>query len=360
MMVAPRGRADSAADVSAAMAEARSVADVEAAAARMRALPGRMLVEDAPADEVTATLTALNDLVVRRLLELTGAAAALESARGCWVALGSQGRAEQTLATDQDNGIVFADHPDPASLRRELLPLADAVNRALDRCGFALCRGEVMAANPRWCLTLSEWRDQFAGWIDRPEPEALLNAAIFFDLRPIHGDRAAAQTLRAWLAAYAAGQDRFLFLLARNALENQPPLGLLRDFALRADREHPHTLDLKVNGVQLFVEAARVYGLAAGSAATNTLERLAVAASARRIPAGDAATWQDAFRFIQHLRLRLNDTQQLRGEPLHNHLDPDRLDGHERRRLKESLRQAKGLQQRLARDFAPSGGAFGV
>jgi CBS domain-containing protein len=351
---------DSADQIGRAILGAQSVSEVEEVATRVRGLPAHMLAGGVTAEGVTAALAGINDLLVHRLLELTGASAALMAARGCWIALGSQGRREQTIATDQDNAIVFADHPDPDSQRRVLLPLAAMVNQALDRCGFALCRGEVMAGNPRCCLALSEWRMRFAQWIERPEPEALLNAAIFFDVRLIHGDPVAGNALCEWLAAHAAGQDRFLFLMARNALDNQPPLGLVRDFALTSRGEHPHTLDLKVNGVQLFVEAARVYGLAAASRATNTLERLAAAGSKQRIPAEEVAAWREAFRFIQLLRLRLNETQRSRGEPLHNYLDPDELDAGDRRALKDTLRQAKKLQQRLARDFAPSGGAFGA
>ena len=126
--------------------------------------------------------------------------------------------------------------------------------------------------------------DRFAAWIDRPEPEALLNAAIFFDFRPVYGATSPVAALRDWLAAYARDRGRFLFLMVRNALGNQPPLGLIRDFALARGGEHPGTIDLKVNGVQLFVEAARIYSLADGVTATNTLAAARGAAGVRGIP----------------------------------------------------------------------------
>ena len=202
--------------------------------------------------------------------------------------LGSAGRGEQTLATDQDNAIVFADATEPEAQRRALLPLAERVNRALDQSGYPLCRGEVMAGNRRWCLSRSEWRECFAAWIDRPEPEALLNAAIFFDFRAVHGDRDLVAGLRDWLGGYARDRGGFLFLMVQNALGNQPPLGLVRDFALARGGDHPGTIDLKVNGVQPFVEPARIYSLADGVTATNTLDRLAAVARARRDSGGGA------------------------------------------------------------------------
>jgi CBS domain-containing protein len=217
-----------------------------------------------------------------------------------------------------------------------------------------------MAGNPAWCLSLSEWRSRFAGWIDRADPQALLNAAIFFDFRPVYGNHALSTGLRDWLAEYAPDHGRFLLQLARNALDNQPPLGLVREFVLASGGPHPRTLDLKVNGVQPFVESARVYALASGARATGTLDRLAAAGAARGIPALEVDAWCEAFRFVQALRLRLNAGQRARGEPLHNHLDPTTLNDLERRILREALRQARSLQSRLTRDFAVAGASFGA
>jgi CBS domain-containing protein len=347
-------------DLWAAIRAARDIEEVARAAARVRELPQPMLDERIAPEAITALVTSVNDLVTSRLIELTGLDAALRDAGACWIVLGSAGRAEQTLATDQDNAIVFADTPDPGARRRMLLPLAERVNRALDRSGYPLCRGEVMAGNPRWCLARAEWRERFAAWIDRPEPEALLNAAIFFDFRAVHGERSIVSELREWLAGYAPDRGRFLLPMVGNALGNQPPLGIIRDFAVARGGEHPDTIDLKVNGVQLFVEPARIYSLADGVAATNTLERLAGIAGVRGIAAAELDAWVAAFRVLQQLRLRLNAAQHARNEPLHNHLNPAALDDEERRGLKHALRQARNLQARLARDFSVAGTGFGV
>jgi CBS domain-containing protein len=333
---------------------------VVAAASGIRALAERLREQGLRPESVTRVITTLDDLVTQQLIEVCGGARLMQAAGACWIALGSQGRAEQTLATDQDNAIVFADSDEPEARRGTLLPFARKVNEALDRCGFALCRGDIMAGNPAWCLSVSEWRARFAEWIDRPDPQALLNAVIFFDFRPVYGNQTLALGLRAWLAAYAPDRGRFLLQLARNALDNQPPLGLVREFVLASGGKHPHTLDLKINGVQPFVEAARVYALACGATVTNTLERLAAAGAARSIPALEVDAWCEAFRFIQALRLRLNAAQRARGESMHNHLNPATLNDLERRILREALRQARSLQSRLTRDFAVANASFGA
>ena len=347
-------------DTGAALRAARDVDGVVAAASGIPALAERLRGQGLRPESVTRVIATLNDLVTQQLIEVCGGVPLMQAAGACWIALGSQGRAEQTLATDQDNAIVFADSDDPEAPRRALLPFARKVNEALDRSGFVLCRGDIMAANPAWCLSVSEWRAQFAQWIDRADPQALLNAVIFFDLRPVYGNHTLALGLREWLAAYAPDRGRFLLQLARNALDNQPPLGLVREFVLASGGEHPHTLDLKINGVQPFVEAARVYALASGATATNTLERFAAAGAARGIPALEVDAWCEAFRFIQALRLRLNAAQRARGEPMHNHLNPATLNDLERRILREALRQARTLQSRLTRDFAVVNASFGA
>lgn len=339
---------------------ARNVGEVIIAAARIRELVDEWLVDGRPAESMTRAITTFNDLIAQRLGEIEGLAPALDESGGCWVAVGSQGRCEQTLSTDQDNGIIFADGYGAEAGRRRLLPLAQRVNNALDACGFALCRGGIMAGNPQWCLTLSEWRERFARWIDEPDPQALLNAVIFFDFRSVYGDPGAAFELHAWLGGYAQDRGAFLLSMARNALSNAPPLGFVRDFAPLSRGEHAGTLDLKVNGVQLFVESARVYALSRGVAATNTLERLAGLVDIGALRADEVAEFANAFRFIQRLRLQLNAAQWRQGEPLHNHLDPATLDDMDRRMLKASLREARRLQSRLARDFSVTGAVFGA
>lgn len=339
----------------ASIATARDIDAVVEAAQAIHALPARLLDEGLSADVTTLLLSALNDLLVERLLELTGCGRALADAGGCWLAFGSQGRCEQTLATDQDNAILFDDEADPEERRRILLPLAHQVNLALDRCGFELCRGGIMAGNPQLCLSYAEWRARFAAWIDRPDAQALLNATIFFDLRPIGGEHPLAARLCGWLAEHARTSDRFLSLMVLNAEGNAPPLGVWRDFVVRRGGPHPGTVDLKTNGVQPFVEAARVYALSCGVQTTKTVARIEEAGRRRGIPERETAAWRDAFFVIQRARLRLNSAQSQAGAELHNDLDPETLNDMDRILLKDAMRLARRMQERLVRDFSLGG-----
>ena len=235
--------------------------------------------------------------------------------------------------------------------RRTLLPLALRINDALDACGFPFCPGQIMASNPQWCLSLHEWRERFSNWIIDGDPQALLNASIFFDLRPLYGARELAQALVDWLARNASDNHRFLFQMADNALRRKAPLGLLHDFTVEKDGEFAGTIDLKVDAATLFVDAARVYGLACGAHTGNTANRLRVAADAHRLFPKEVNAWIRAFYLIQMLRLENQQRCHMQGIAMHNHVDPEALAPTQRRALLEALRQARALQKKLALDY---------
>jgi CBS domain-containing protein len=342
------------------LAAADSVGAVARAADAMRtAVTSRVAAGEASA-ALTADITAFNDAATHRLIALVGAAPSFAADGACWIALGSQGRAEQTIASDQDNALLFADSQNDEATRDRLAPWAARVNDALDECGLARCRGNIMAGNREWCLAEREWRERFAAWLRAPDPGALLNAVVFFDFRGIAGDTAATARLRAWLAPRAAEAGGFLVALARNALENGPPLGLFGRLAPARSGPNRGSLDLKTNGVQPFVEAARVYALATGAVATNTPARLREAVSKGRLRQADAAACIAAFDVLQRTRLTRNAQQLGAGRAPDNLLEPRSLDPVAVRDLRGAFGTARALQARLARDFALAAPAFGA
>lgn len=284
----------------------------------------------------------LNDLLVQAAIDIAEAEFDLPLVPWCWLAFGSEGRLEQTLHTDQDNGLIFlaADEAEAEALRACFLPFAQRVNGLLDACGFPLCQGGIMAGNPCWCLSLAEWRFRFSDWMRSASAEDLLNATIFFDFRALAGDAALADALRGWLLAAAADNALFLRFMAENALRSGPPLGRIRDFVV--DRETGR-LDLKRDGTRPFVDAARIYALELGLPDTSTVGRLRAAGAALRWSGRETDAVADAFEFILQLRLR---RQRVPGAPA-NQVAPDELNELERAFLKESLRQARRLQDRL-------------
>ena len=178
-----------------------------------------------------------------------------------------------------------------------------------------------------------------------------MKASIFFDFRVIHGEHAPVAELQNRVADYVAENSTFLRLMTENALRNHPPLGLMRDFVVASGGEHPHTIDLKINGTTPFVDGARLFALANHIPETNTIARLRAAAERGVLRKDEADAWCDAYSYIQLLRMRGHQSQAGQGLALDNRIDPDSLNDLDRRILKEAFRQARKLQTRLALDY---------
>ena len=296
-------------------------------------------------------MSGLNDLIAMRVIEIMEDEFDLPAVPWCWLVFGSEGRLEQTFATDQDNGLIFVPpQPNAAEeLRAAFLPFAQAVNQALHHCGFERCRGNIMAGNPSWCLSDAEWQARFADWLDVPEPQALMHGTIFFDFRPLYGSFDPVDRLRTWLIGTTPRQGRFLRSLAEHAVGVSPPLGWAGQFTYDRNRDFPHIIDLKLQGARLFMDPARIWALQLGIWATNTAERLRAAAMAMGRAGEDTAADVEAFHLIQRFRilqqLQTNDPDAV------NRVDPDDLNKLHRLMLKEAFKQAKRLQLRLRQQF---------
>ena len=325
--------------------EAADLQDLVAAAPDIRHLAHALLAQGLSARSLTELISHLNDLLTERAVQLVAQQLGLDLKRACWLAFGSEGRSEQTIATDQDNGLVFAGD-DPAAERPQWLALGHQVNDTLAACGYPLCEGLIMAGQPDCCLAVDEWIERFGHWIDQGAPEDLLKASIYFDFRPLAGALSLAAPLRDFVRSRALQLPRFTRQLAQNALRNAPRLNWRG--ALDPQREGTHEwIDLKLNGTMVFVDAARLYALAQGVDATGTRARLEAVGAALQVDARECQTWIGAFEFLQMLRLRV----QASGGPHPNRLDLKTLNHIDRRILKESFRAAQRLQQRMTLDY---------
>jgi CBS domain-containing protein len=331
---------------------ARDVTAIAGLADRVRELTRLLVTEGVAAEPLTLFVSVLNDRITQRVIEVVRKRHRWERIGWCWLVFGSEGRLEQTFATDQDNGLVFEVQGDapPAAVRAQLMPFAREVNEALDACGYPLCKGNVMASNPELCRSDDEWRTKLMAWLEHSDPKALLDAAICFDFRAIAGDARLAAELREWFLDVTRVRRNFLRLMAENALQAKPPLGAVRDFATEGAPNGPATINLKTQGARVFVDAARILALAHGLPQTNTAERLRAAAAAGVLPADEAEAAAAAFYFIQGIRLRHQATLESFADAAANRIDPARLNELDRRTLKEAFRIARDLQSRLALD----------
>lgn len=336
--------------------ELRLAVDVQTLArlaAEIRKLTVLLVGQGVSPEQLTLFVSVLNDRLSQRVIEIVRKQYDLERVSWCWLAFGSEGRFEQTLSTDQDNGLVFAAHDGAAAAptRARLLPFARRVNEALDACGFPLCKGNVMASNSALCLSLEEWQAKMAGWIESTSPKALLDAAICFDFRPLYGDVTLAVALREWVSARIRSQPAFLRHMAQAALEAQPGLTRFGGFASGGESGAPGSLNLKLQGARIFVDAARIHALALGVPQTNTADRLRALRDARAMSESEAAAAVDAFYLIQRLRLQAQVRLPEGEREAANRIAPEDLNRLTQSCLKEALRIARDLQKRLSLDY---------
>jgi CBS domain-containing protein len=279
----------------------------------------------------------LNDVLTHRLLRWAEAELGEPPAPYAWLVFGSEGRMEQTLLTDQDNALVYAD--EGAQGRRYFQALAERVNADLDAAGFPPCPGRHMARHEHG--TLAEWRRRLDACVDEPRPH---EAELYFDLRRV-GGRLDVSSLEEPIARARRG-GIFLHLLAREALAFSPPGALV--LRLRGDAS---VVDLKLHGLAPIVFLARVHALEAGSTARSTPERLVAATRAGLIGEELAAEVGEAFRFLLALRLRVQLRTVAGGGAPTNQASLAQLTPVERSRLKDAFRAVKSWQDLAAHHY---------
>ncbi len=355
--------------LSSTIEQAETIADLKLCASEVLALARRLMAQGVAATSLARLVSHLNDSMTRRVIaiveqQMAGELGSLPA--WSWLALGSEGREEQTVATDQDNAIIF--EGDGPTYRERFKTLAAAVNKGLAEIGFPLCKGGVMAMNDKWCRSVDEWQELLGDWFRSPQPEALLDANIFFDFRGLYGEIRLAEELRAWLSGQIEEHRLFLRSLAQDSMRDQVGKLSRNSVAIsiaRALRKRgylmewlaPSTLEMKRSGTAPVVYFARVLALAKGVSATSTDERLRVLVEKQAMSESESQQMRDAFNVLQRYRLKAQlayatrAAQQDQGELSPNILNLDELSSHEIERLSEALSTLSGLRARLEMDF---------
>ena len=268
-----------------------------------------------------------------------------------WMSLGSEGRKEMSLRTDQDNAIIYKDPPDEETAERVeewLRPLAERANEALAQCGYTLCDGDVMARNPQWRLPLRRWKRVFRKWMFDPSPKALMHATIFFDLRALHGEASLVDDLKADLKKALDDERGFLTFLVSIALKNTPPLTFFRRFVLDNDGEERSSFDIKLRGLMPVTDLGRVLALEARFLdSTNTIARLQEAGASISRVRQTADNLSDAYRHLEALRLHHQIQCIQEGRAPDNRVDPSTLTKTQQQMLKVVFSTIKDAQQVL-------------
>jgi CBS domain-containing protein len=320
-------------------------------AGRVRNLLCDLAAADASAQATGRVITAITDALTIRLLQMAEAKFGPAPVPFAWVAAGSQARREQTARSDQDNCMILADSYVPAEHGAYFEALARFVCDGLDACGYVHCPGEMMAMTDRWRQPQSIWRQYFDGWINAPEPKALMLTCVFFDLRCIHGDATLLQALRRDTLQSTRANGIFLAHMALNAVKRRPPLSMFGRLSRARSGEHRGTIDLKLLAITPIVDLARIFALAAGQPAVNTDHRLESVAQGAEVSEQGARDLRDALEYLAALRIHHQAQQIKAGQMPDSHIAPDTLSNFEREQLKDALKVVQDMQSALEQRY---------
>lgn len=333
----------------AAAADAREVAR---AAAQLPDALGGLVAAGVDADHLSRYVSTIGESAHRRILALAEEELGPPPAPYALVCFGSLARAEQALGSDQDNGFVFGDGDGSAGSDPYFIELARRLADGLDGAGYRYCPGDIMATNPAYRRSVTEWQAHFDGWMNAPDPDAILQSTIFFDMRCLAGDAALVERLRAHVFAAAGANRIFLSFIARAAASTRVPLGFFRNFLLQDDANEGQVLDLKTQAIAPIVDIARVHALANDITATNTLERLRAAVDVGSMDADPSRDLAAAFEFVRDVRLRHQAEQVARGEAPSNKLPPAQLSRFDREHLRDAFKLIRDQLDRTRSRFA--------
>ena len=308
-----------------------------------------LLDSGARAAHLNRIITEISDAILKKIAIWAIDEMGDPPARFAFMILGSEGRKEQTLKTDQDNAIVYEDvEPErEEEVRKYFLELGGRICPRLDEVGFSFCNFGIMAQNPKWCQPLGQWKTYFWEWIHQVEPEDLLHSSIFFDFRLGYGDKRMVNDLRQYLSQSLGKWKGFFRHFAENALHFKPPLDFFGNLVIKNTKEKKNCLDIK-QPMQLLVDFARLYALKYSIAETNTLDRMERLRQQGVLSGQDFDELSHAYGFMMLLRLSHQARMIVEeGKPADNLIQPRMLTYIDRQSLKEAFKRIRTAQGKM-------------
>ncbi|MBI5482853.1 MAG: CBS domain-containing protein [Deltaproteobacteria bacterium] len=284
-----------------------------------------------------------NDAMTRRLIFILDCREDIRLPAGAaFLVLGSEGREEQTLRTDQDSAIVYRDDLSAAELA-EVSRFADRIAPALESLGVPLCPGNMMASNPDWCHSLSAWKHLTERWITMPSPDHTVFFGVFQDLRVLHGDTAFEKELQAHLCECTRANAVFFPNMARTISSFKVPLGIFGRFLIEKKGEHSGKLDLKKGGLFALTRGISLLALEAGIAGGTSWDKLERLKHLNLVSPSDLETIRESFTFLMKMRLERQLRSVSYGKEPSNCVDPQVLSEKEQNKLRKALKGANTM-----------------
>ncbi|MGX9416801.1 putative nucleotidyltransferase substrate binding domain-containing protein [Vibrio sp. WJH972] len=294
-------------------------------------------------DIIGKVMSMIMDAYTRRLIQMAIDRFGEPPCDFNWITAGSHARNELNITSDQDTALVLSDDATKGD-KVYFGQLASYVSNGLDQCGYPLCSGKYMAATPKWCQTVSVWKEYYKKWVNNPEYECLLNISVFLEIRSVYGNSEYTVILRDELHQNIKLNESFLPALVRDAVNTHPPLGIFNSFVLEKNGEQSKVLNIKKYAINLIIDLARIYGLAIECPSSSTQERFHSAMDAGILSNDAYKNIIGAYQFIAQFRYSQQVEQLKQGEIANNYIDPNTFGSFERQHLKDAFRIIADLQ----------------
>ncbi|MCW3490501.1 DUF294 nucleotidyltransferase-like domain-containing protein [Dethiobacter alkaliphilus] len=317
-----------------------------------------LVVENASSKEILQLITQLFDRLTRKVIriceqEMIDEGYGPPPVAYSWISMGSSGRQEQFVKTDQDNGIIYENVP--AEKQEEVaayfLRLGEKVVDGLHRCGFALCPGNVMASNPMWCRSLRDWMKVITKWVNVMDPENVRLMTIFLDFRHISGEKKVCDKLWKYVINKFQESPSILHFLAQDDLSHRVPLNFFKQIIAEKTGEKQGLVNLKASASVHLVDCLRIFALREKITATNTLERLDALAKRNVFSPDNAESLTSAYETLMSFRIWQSLLQLNTGQEPDNYIDPNQLTKREKAALREAFIVIDRLQNLTSHAF---------
>jgi PAS domain S-box-containing protein len=302
---------------------------------------------------ITYLISTVTDAITHRLVEFAIDEMGEPPAEFAFLALGSEGRREQTLVTDQDNAIVFDDIPNEkfAEVNRYFLYFGKKINLWLDKIGYQYCQGEVMAGNPQWCQPISRWKKYFSDWINQKDQDGLLGVAVFFDFRIVYGSEKYADELRKHINKIIDGKNSFFRLLASEVSKYSIPMDIFRENGSENAPVAPEAFNIK-NAISPLVDFIRVYSIQHHVSESNSLLRLEKMLRLNTIPEEEYHEIENIYSRMMEIRFRSQVNAILDNKSPDNMVTREELAVIEQTMIRKTFSEIIRYQQNLLDDFS--------
>jgi CBS domain-containing protein len=306
-----------------------------------------LMADGAMASQACKIVSELNDKVVKRVIQFAEDACGQPPCNFSWLGLGSEGRREQTLFTDQDNAIIFEDHGH-GNNHEYFRRLSERIVQGLNECGIPLCKGDVMATNPKFFGSLSDWKDRIASWIKNPDlsESELMDTYVFLDFRSIHGDNDLEIELKKHTNALVSKYSFFLKNLAESIVSIPVPIGFFKNFIVEKTGKYKDRLNIKLYGLVPLITCTKILALQQGFMDTNTLERVEGLAQAKVISTDHKEALGQAFETFLTLKIKNNLEDIDQGKDFGSYIDPKECSTRQKQLLKEAFWAVSELQKK--------------